>query len=508
MSYLAPLPRVHVTAEGDPLAADDARALSELRVQQHLSLPAQCELVFRDPAGPLRTGAALQPGSALRIEVGTHATPLFVGEVTAVEHTYGPSREHEIRVRAYDLLHRLRKRQPVRVHVEFTLEDLAEEMAAEAGLGVDVRAAEAGPVWQRLVQHRQSDLDLLAEVAAQSGLFLTLRDGTLHLLTLAGTGEALALTWGTSLLEARAEMNGEASCRLVAAAGWDALRVEAYQGEATEAQSGRAVAARVTPGQVNGSGERSMMGEAVQDQRHAEALAQAELDRRVAYEVTLQGVAAGDPRLQPGIPVEVTGLADAFNGRYVPTSVAHTLDHRAGFLTEFSTAPPPLPERPQGTLTTLGLVTQVDDPEGLGRVRATLPAYGDLETGWMQVLSLGAGENKGLTMLPDVKDHVLVLFAQRDPVQGVVLGGLYGMGGPADSGVEGTSVRRYTLATPGGQRVLLSDTDRRLRLENSDGSYVELSPERVRVHAATDLTLEAPGRTVAIRAKRINFEEA
>ena len=34
--------------------------------------------------------------------------PLFVGEVTAVEHVYEPGHGREIRVRGYDRLHRTR----------------------------------------------------------------------------------------------------------------------------------------------------------------------------------------------------------------------------------------------------------------------------------------------------------------------------------------------------------------------------------------------------------------
>lgn len=154
----------------------------------------------------------------------------------------------------------------------------------------------------------------------------------------------------------------------------------------------------------------------------------------------------------------------------------------------------------------LGEVTRVDDPEGVGRVRVSLPAYGDVETDWMQVLAAGAGRDKGLMILPDVGDRVLVLFSHGDPGQGVVLGALYGMQGPHDSGVEGTAVRRYTLLTPGGQEIELDDAGDRIRMADSTGSFVELSPEKVRLHAAVDLEMEAPGRSVTIRGDKIDFE--
>jgi phage baseplate assembly protein gpV len=126
----------------------------------------------------------------------------------------------------------------------------------------------------------------------------------------------------------------------------------------------------------------------------------------------------------------------------------------------------------------------------------------------MNVLMLGAGGEKGLMIMPDVDDRVVVLCAQEDPAQGVVLGGLYGVNGPPDSGVEGTAVQRYTLQTPGGQRVRLDDAKKLVRIENQHGSFLEMTPSKLSLHAHGDLQISAPGHTVTISAKAINFEEA
>jgi phage baseplate assembly protein gpV len=105
-----------------------------------------------------------------------------------------------------------------------------------------------------------------------------------------------------------------------------------------------------------------------------------------------------------------------------------------------------------------------------------------------------------------VDDQVLVLFPQGDPASAVVLGGLYGTGAPPDSGLVEGVVARYTLLTPGGQRVQLDDARKLLRLENSEGSYVELTPGRVVLHAETDLLIEAPGRSIVVQGQAIDFQ--
>ncbi len=514
MSQLTMPPTVTVSAGGAALPPAEMRALEAVRVEQRLALPAQCELIFSDPPGPLTTAEGLSPGTRLRVDVQSAGPALFHGEVTAVEHVYGPAGQRQIVVRAYDLLHRLRKRQPVRAHVQTTAAELVRELVADLGLRVEEAAA--GPMRRWLIQHRRTDWQLLSDLATEVGLYPVLREQTLHLVTLAGIDEPeVDLELGRTLLEARVEVNSEPACRSVRWAGWDPVRVESHQAQASAGRIGRQVAAAAPPGQVGSTGERHSMGQLVYGDGHAQAAAQAELDRRLAYEVALWGMAEGDSRLRPGTPVRVSGLAGPLAGRYVLTAVTHTVDGQRGFLSELSTLPPmpgqPLPwtstgEDAVGGVAVLGFVTAVNDPQGAGRVRTTFPALGGVESDWMHVVCPGAGAGKGLIALPDVDDRVLVLLPQGEAGAGVVLGGLYGMGGPPDGGIEGSRVRRSTFVTSGGQRIVLDDAKKLIHLEDATGNVVELSPDRLWIHAEHDLELEAPGHSVVVRGSHIDFQ--
>jgi uncharacterized protein involved in type VI secretion and phage assembly len=506
MSQVIGLPQVTVEVDGAPLPASAVKALAEVRVQQRFSVPALCELAFTDPPGPLDAAAQIRPGASLRVSVPRQTVPLFAGQITAIEHVHGPAHEQEVRVRGYDVLHRLRKQQLVRAHVQVSLRDVAQDMVTDLGLGVV--SATDGPFWPRIIQHRESNLELLVALAERCGLYLIVRDDALHMLTLDGIGDAMPLALGQSLLEARLEVNGDPACRTVQAVGWDPTRMEIHTGQADSARVGRSVAAEVAPDAVGGRGQRDLVDELAPDDRHAEGLAQAELDLRVAREVTLWGIADGDPRLRPGTPVEVSGVAAPVAGRYVLTAVTHTIDPRMGFVSEISSLPPEPRARRRGTTVTPAEVTQVDDPDGFGRVRVKLSAYEDMETEWLEVVVPGAGNGKGLVALPDVGDHVLVICAHEDPAEGVVLGGVYGTGRPPDDGVQGGAIRRYTLRLPGGQYIQLDDEHKLIHVENSEGSYVELAPDKVRLHAATDLEIEAPGHNIVIRGQAIDFEKA
>jgi len=381
-------------------------------------------------------------------------------------------------------------------------------MAAATGLSVESGAD--GPVWKRLIQHQQSDLDLLVEIAERCGLSFVARGASLCIFTLQGLGQAVPLALGDSLFEARIELNGNHACRAVSAKGWDHWRVEPRSGQARQARSGRRVAAEIAPSRVGATGERTLADLAVQDDSQADAYAQAELDLLAAQEVTLWGVAEGDTKLRPGTPVTIRGVADHLAGQYMLTAVNHTIDSNRGFISEISTSPPAPRHRRDGTgagaLAVLGVVTKIDDPERLGRVQVSLPAFGDVETDWIGVLSAGAGGGKGLVVIPEVGDSVLALCAQGDPAQCIVLGGLYGAKGLPDEVFAGGEVRRFTFLTPGGQGIRLDDSDKSVRLENSKGSFVELLPDKVKLHAATDLEIEAPGRSIVFRGDKIDFK--
>ena len=276
-------------------------------------------------------------------------------------------------------------------------------------------------------------------------------------------------------------------------------------GNAASPRASRHVAA-VSPSDVGGDGAVSLLDLLVEDVAQVEALAQSELDYRVASEVVFTGTADGDTRLRPGTLVTVAGVAPSLAGTYVLASATHLIDQQVGYVTELDTLPPPRRPRTRGITAAPAVVTQIDDPDGLGRVRVELPSYEGVVTGWLNVVSLGAGSGKGLMIQPDVNDDVLVLLALEDPARAVVVGGLYAARGTPDTGIEAGSVKRYTLLTPGGQRVKLDDAGQVIRLENSDGSFVELSPEKVSVHAARDLEIEAPGKAIVIRGNTIDFQ--
>lgn len=493
---------VEVTVAGTPVPAEAAARVVSARVASRLGLPTQCELAYATLRGSAAELELFPLGAALQVRAAGDAAALFDGEITCCELAHAPDGSTVIRIRGYDRLHRLRKRQQLRVFTDVTAAGLAERLVADDGLSV--AAEDDGPSHPRILQHGHTDFELLTGVAARTGLYPVLAGDTLQLLTLAGHGDPAVLELGSSLLEATVQANLDRAAAEFTALGWDSRSAEPFTEQAGDPRSGRSVGIDPSLGDLGLDGDLVLADLAGTTAAEVAARAQAELDRRSSATVTLRGVAAGDASLRAGSRVSVSGMAAAFTGDYVLTEAVHTVD-ATGYLTAISTEPPPRPaEAGYSSSITLGVVTHVDDPDGLGRVQVTLPAYGESDGAWLGVLCPGAGDGKGLVVLPDPGDTVLVALP-HGPVGGVVLGGLFGGRRPPDTGVDGNAVQRWSLLTKDGQRIIVDDAKHSITVRNRTGSMLRLAPGKLTLHAATDLDIQAPGKTITVKAKAVEF---
>jgi hypothetical protein len=90
----------------------------------------------------------------------------------------------------------------------------------------------------------------------------------------------------------------------------------------------------------------------------------------------------------------------------------------------------------------------------------------------------------------------------------VVLGGLFAGGDGPDFGVVDGKVQRYSWRTREGQILELDEAEHRIRLTIPNGSAITLGQDRLTIRSATDLEIAAPGRTIVIKAKAVDFQRA
>lgn len=491
---------VQITFGDAALAAIPAQRVASILVRQRLSAPSLAEITFAEPPDDFVDG--LRFGTAVKlVAVGDKA--LFDGEITAIQHERDGAQGRIVRVRAYDKLHRLRKKQRARVAEGSSISKFLADTVGE--IGIDCDAVETGPTRGLIVQHEQSDFDLLAALTADAGLFFFLDRGTLRLTSLAGQGDAIELKVGRDLSIARATANAEAMRRATHAKAWDVLHTDVVDASVLVARQDTNDMHALDATAFGDVGKRTLFNRLAAAGDEAEALAQADMDRSAARDVVIEATAMGNADIHPGCLVNVQGLSGNIDGHYTVTTAEHTITEASGFLTAFSTEPPQIARTPGPCpMFTFGVVTDVGDPEKLSRVRAKFPLLGDLEGAWMPVVVPGAGLEKGLAVMPEVDDEVLIVFPQGDPAYGLVLGGLYGK--RKSPGLVDSGTRPFAFRTKNGQSITL-DADKGLaRIETSGGDVLELGPEGTRVHATRDLLIEAPGRKLTIRANTVEFE--
>ncbi|MEM1180772.1 MAG: phage baseplate assembly protein V [Acidobacteriota bacterium] len=495
-------PSVRIDFGGRPFDRGRLRALESVTVNGRLGWPTQCELQLDgDRLGELLP-REWRIGTPLKVSVSAPEgdSSLFEGELVAIEQSYPPGGGKIVGLRAYDPLFRLHGRQSVRGLREMSVGELAQELVADLGLSVKKKS---GAARRWTMQHRQTDLELLRAQCELAGVYPYVAGRSLSLLTLEGEGQVMRLEQGQTLLESRFDVGAASTKDSAVAYAWDPAT-----GTAAEQEVRRPRAGRKKPWSRKASDAEtlSLVDLALEDARQLEDAAQGALDRATCRELTFWGVAHGDARLRPGCCVDVRGVDPTLEGTFVLTSVRHRLDRAHGFVSEISSFPPAPVEAPTASAVVPGEVTSVKDPEKQGRVRATLPTFAGLETGWMRVISPGLGRHRGFVAIPDVGDQVAVALTHGDPARALVLGGIFDGRGSLDAGVEGGRVRRFQFRA-GDQQVILDEEKGAIRLENQKGSYLELTPDGIRVHAAGNLILEAPGKRIRMGGGRIDMEK-
>src|SRR5690348_16852886 len=145
----------------------------------------------------------------------------------------------------------------------------------------------------------------------------------------------------------------------------------------------------------------------------------------------------------------------------------------------------------------IGVVTNNKDPDGLGRVKTSLPWMADqVESDWARVVTPMAGAGRGIYFLPEVNDEVLVAFEHGNPDTPYVLGGLWnGKDKPPESNSDGKNDRR-AIRSRSGNVIRLSDTDGDAKIEIIDSSgkntiVISAKNNSITITAASDVTIQS-----------------
>ena len=162
----------------------------------------------------------------------------------------------------------------------------------------------------------------------------------------------------------------------------------------------------------------------------------------------------------------------------------------------------------------VGIVTNNKDPEGLGRVKIRFPWLSDAdESDWARVATPMAGNDRGVYLLPEIDDEVLVAFEHGDARSPYVLGGLWnGKDTPPAKNDDGKNNIRL-IKSRSGHTIKLNDEEGKETIEITDKStknsiVIDTSKNSITITSDKDITLAAANGTIKLDAHEIQLRSS
>jgi len=181
----------------------------------------------------------------------------------------------------------------------------------------------------------------------------------------------------------------------------------------------------------------------------------------------------------------------------------------------------------------IGIVTNNNDPEKLGRVKLNIPVLDDMvETNWARVATLSAGNKRGTQFIPEVGDEVLVSFLLGDLNQPVVIGSLWNhkkLPPKADMQpapymirsreghelmmIDQKNAGQIVVKTSGGHQIVMNDKDKTLEIKESGGQKITMKNNEIEISSGTakvkiqggNVSIETTSN-LKIKATQINIQ--
>lgn len=503
--------------------------LVDVTVESSLHLPDVATVVLHDARLRWVDDRRLDPGTALKISAkgsgqnggngqggdgGGGGPPIFDGEIVELEPEFDPAAQR-LTLRAFDRMHRLTRGARVRSFVNVSDADVVRKLAREANL--EAATDGASQVHPYVFQNNESNLAFLRARAAQIGCLLYAEGTKLHFEPPTAGADAVELRWGETLLEFRPRLTTAAQVTASTVRGWDPAARRAIVGQVSRG-NGRPAVGESRSGEEFARSAFHVdapvltVDRPIRTQAAADRLAQAVADRHASRYIEAEGTALGNSRIVAGSSVRLANVGTRFNGTYFVTSARHVYTGDAGYTTHFSVsgqnpssllallAPEPVGVPTGGVV--VAIVTDNDDPDGLGRVRVKYPwLTPDHASDWARVLALGAGPGRGFQFLPEVNDEVLVAFELGDVHHPYVLGGLWNGQDkpPGEKGkiVSGGKVQQRVIKSRAGHTVTLDDSDGApgVTIEDKNGNVIHLDSagDKLTIQVKGDANIESRG---------------
>jgi phage protein D len=499
---------VEVRIDGQAMAPEIMALVQEVRVDDHLNLPDTFVIALSDPGLEHIDRINLEVGKEVEILFaapdGNRYESLLKGQITTVEPEF--SRQGAtITARGYDHSHQMNRERRAETYQNMTVGDIARRVASRAGISIGAIDDAGGPV-DFMQQNNETDWEFLGRLARRIGNEALVAGRQLEFRTAGGPAspEKVTLRWGENLISFKPRITGVSQVEDVAVRGWDAVSRRVIEATARPEglMSSIGVARDTIVSALNG-GRLTVADAPVASQQEADALARSLASRVANSYLEADGICEGHPKVRAGCTVKIEGVGTRFGGEYTVSSTRHVFRGGRGYRTHFAISGQqerslvelltPARKKRWGNSVVIGIVTNNDDPEAMGRVRVKYPELGDTEGTWARVATPGAGADKGLLMLPKVDDEVVIGFEHDDIRRPYVLGCVFnGQAKPDDLASKDGS---FMLKSPKDMGI---DIKEKISIKGGDELVIEVGQSKVT--CKKDGTIQIEGKDITLKA--------
>lgn len=532
--------------------------ITRISVEGHLNLPRLCEIEAADAGGLKAESFGSSKGRiGDTIQVFAYAPGsvtgdiVFRGVIVSREFRMDPGFGRRLVIRAYDTSYEMTAATRTRSFKDMSYGEIAKKVAANYGLDslLDSTISTSGPVHPHVVQSNETDWDFLVRLAREQGWVtfvrcftrLTVGDASLYfgppMKAKGSVSKDVTFQPGDLRIRTlRASVTSVGVPSKVVVPGWDDLKGKAARGDDSVDASDRVTADLTTMPKSRKAGTVTTMETFAATVSQAERAAKGVAARRAGGAVDVTLLVRGNPRVKLNRLIKLDRAGDA-TGLHTVSGIHHVFEPSAGgYTTEiFCTG---LDDRTIGGLAGSGrpaprfhgiypgTVTDIDDPQRLGRVRVALPwLNSDYVTDWVRIVQLGAGRNAGFQLLPHPKDEVVIAFENGQLDSPFVLGSVFGKEGgklPSSKLIEQGSPVVAALTTKAGHQLIFDDSTNSssvtLQATNGESCVIVLDAQKgitittkgerpVNVTSGGDVVVSA-GKSAKVTAKDVAVDSA
>jgi uncharacterized protein involved in type VI secretion and phage assembly len=477
------LDQITISIGGQNVSEEFYTALEEILVDTSLNMPGMFTIRVHDPKLKWVDDALLDIGKEVEIKVetndGTIKGPqqLIKGEITALEPCFSAEGATSMVVRGYDKSHRLHRGRKTRTFVSKTDSDLVTTLAGEAGLSSSVDSTSL--IYPHILQYNQTNMEFLMARAERIGYQVYVENGTLNFKKGNTVPAATAtLTYLENLIQFEPRYTASHQFDTMQVKGWDAKTKKAITAQATP----EAGLNQGGLGQTGGAKAQSAFSSAseiavdlpVATADEATAIAKG-LSQDISREfVQADGQCYGHPLVKAGACIKIERVGTRFSGNYLVTTAAHVYNEE-GYRTYFTITGRHAPTlshllagnegsgQENGMVNGLvtAVVTNINDQDNMGRIKVKFGWLGEIESDWVRMAAPMAGAQRGLLILPEVNDEVVVAFEHGDVNHPYVLGVLWSQTDKppltTSEAVANGKVAKRTFKTTAGHQVTFVD---------------------------------------------------